>query len=162
MANIEQVASGIFFYEFDGDVAEANISIISGWISANLGEINNLIFTNFTGEDAVLGKEEQDILKHLYMASYYKKKSRNVIKSIGSSSGNGILSLKDEDNAIVFVNTNEVSKQFHSLSKSHMEEVNKLVYAYNSYQARPTQVVNKNMFNDVMGLVATGTGFIIY
>jgi hypothetical protein len=43
-----------------------------------------------------------------------------------------------------------------------MEEVNKLVYAYNSYQARPTQVVNKNMFNDIMGLVATGTGFIIY
>jgi hypothetical protein len=72
------------------------------------------------------------------------------------------LSLKDEDNTIVFVNTNEVSKQFHSLSKSHMEEVNKLVYAYNYYQARPTQVVNKSMFNDVMGLVATGTGFIIY
>jgi hypothetical protein len=43
-----------------------------------------------------------------------------------------------------------------------MEEVNKLVYAYNYYQARPTQVVNKSMFNDVMGLVATGTGFIIY
>lgn len=156
MANIQDIASGIFFYEFDGDTAETNISMISGWLQANLGELNNLIFTEFDGTGVDLNPEQQDIFKHLYLSHYYKKKSRNAIKAIGSSSNNAILSVRDEDSAVTFVNSNEVSKQFRQLSKDHIEELNKLVYAYNYYQARPVQAVAKSMLNDV--LMMTGTG----
>ena len=43
------------------------------------------------------------------------------------------------------------------MSKDNFEEMNKLVFAYNSYQAAPVQVVAKSMLNDVLAM--TGTGF---
>lgn len=159
MANLGQIAQNIFYFEFDADVNETNISSISGWLNANIGELNNLIFTSHSGTGIDLNSEESDIFKHLYLASYYKKKSRNAIKTIGSSvpSGN-IISVSDEDSSVTFINGNEVSKQFRSLSKDHMEELNKLVYAYNFYQAQPSQVYATNMVSDALSI--TGTGYI--
>jgi hypothetical protein len=157
MANFQDIASGIFFYEFDADTNEANISSISGWMQANIGELNNLIYTQFSGYDTQLNPEQENIFKHLYLSSYYKKKSRNAIKSIGTNGSNQILMVRDEDSHVQFVNSNEVSKQFRQLSKDHLDELNKLVYAYNSYQARPVQANSKSMLRDVLTL--TGTGF---
>lgn len=158
MANLGQIAQNIFYFEFDADVNETNISSISGWLNANIGELNNLIFTSHSGTGIDLNSEESDIFKHLYLASYYKKKSRNAIKSIGSTSPtNNIVSVSDEDSSVTFINGNEVSKQFRTLSKDHMDELNKLVFAYNYYQGAPAQVIGKSMLNDVLTL--TGTGF---
>lgn len=157
MANLFQVASGIFFYEFDADTSDANISAISGWMEANLGELNNLIYTQFSGADAELTPEQANIYKHLYLGHFYKKKSRNAIKNVANGSGNAILSVRDEDSSVTFVNSNEISKQFRQLSRDNFEELNKLVTAYNSYQAAPIQVGAKNMLNDILTL--TGTGF---
>lgn len=160
MASIQEVASGIFFYEFDGDTTETNISMISGWISANLGEMNNLIFTDLSGDAADFNVEQRDIMRHLYLASYYKKKARNAIKTLGANGSNGVLMIRDDDSHVQFVNINEVSKQFSALSKQHMEELNAQVYAYNLYQARPMQAVSKTMLNDVLMLTGTGFGYV--
>lgn len=158
MANLGEIAQNIFYYEFDADTNETNISVISGWLNANIGELNNLIFTSHSGSGIDLNTEEQDIFKHLYLASYYKKKSRNAIKTIGTTNAsNNIVSVSDEDSSVTFINGNEVSKQFRALSKDHIDELNKLVFAYNSYQGAPTQVIGKTMLNDVLTL--TGTGF---
>jgi hypothetical protein len=157
MANLFQIASGIFFYEFDGDTSDTNISAISGWMEANLGELNNLIYTQFSGADADLNVEQSNIYKHLYLGHFYKKKSRNAIKNIVNGSASNVLSVRDEDSAVSFVNSNEISKQFRQLSKDNFEELNKLVASYNSYQAAPLQVGAKNMLMDVLTL--TGTGF---
>lgn len=157
MANLFQIASGIFFYEFDADTSDTNISAISGWMEANLGELNNLIYTQFSGSDVDLNPEQVNIYKHLYLGHFYKKKSRNAIKNIANGSGNAILSVRDEDSSVTFVNSNEISKQFRQLSKDNIEELNRLVTAYNSYQAAPLQVGAKSMLDDVLTL--TGTGF---
>ena len=163
MANLGQIAQNIFYFEFDADVNETNISSISGWLNANIGELNNLIFTSHSGTGIDLNSEESDIFKHLYLASYYKKKSRNAIKTIGSSvpSGN-IISVSDEDSSVTFINGNEVSKQFRALSKDHIDELNKLVFAYNSYQAKPQQVIAKNMVGVVLNTLATGAINVVY
>ena len=134
--------------------------MISGWISANLGEMNNLIFTDLSGDAADFNVEQRDIMRHLYLASYYKKKARNAIKTLGANGSNGILMLRDDDTHMSFVNINEVSKQFSALSKQHMEELNAQVYAYNLYQARPMQAVSKTMLNDVLMLTGTGFGYV--
>ena len=157
MANLFEIASGVFFHEFDADTSEVNLSAISGWMEANIGELNNLIYTQFSGSDVNLNPEQVSIFKHLYLGHYYKKKSRNAIKTIAGGSGNAILSVRDEDSSVTFVNTNEISKQFRQMSKDNFEEMNKLVFAYNSYQAAPVQVVAKSMLNDVLAM--TGTGF---
>ena len=156
MANLFEIASGIFFYEFDADTDEVNLSSISGWLRANVGKLNNLIYSDLSG-DGDFSQEQQNIFKHLYLSQYYKKKSRNAIKAIASSSSNAILSVSDEDSAVSFVNSNEVSKSFRQLSKDHIEELNKLVYAYNMYQAKPVQTVAKNNLTDILFL--TGTGY---
>ncbi len=158
MANIGQIASGIFFYEFDADATQTNVSAISGWMQANIGELNNLIFTSHSGTGIDLNSEEQDIFKHLYLTHFYKKKSRNAIKTIGTNcQTNNVLSVSDEDSSVTFINGNEVSKQFRALSKDHFEELNKLVYAHNFYKAAPAQVVAKTMVSDVLTLTGTGT-----
>lgn len=157
MANIEQIASGIFFYEFDADTNETNISMISGWVQANLGQLNNLIYTDYSGTSDI-GLEEQTILTHLYLMHYYKKKSRNAIKTIGSSTPtNNVVSIRDEDSSVTFLNGNEVSKQFVQMSKDHFNELGKLVHAYNSYQASPSQVVAENMVGEVLNGLSTGS-----
>ena len=158
MANLGQIAQNIFYFEFDADTNETNISSISGWLNANIGELNNLIFTSHSGTGIDLNNEEADIFKHLYLAGYYKKKSRNAIKTIGSSSpSNNIVSVSDEDSSVTFINSNEVSKQFRALSKDHIEELNRLVFAYNSYQGQPVQVYARNMVSDALNISATGT-----
>jgi hypothetical protein len=157
MANIGQIASGIFFYEFDADTSQTNMSVVSGWLQANIGELNNLIYTSHGGTGIDLNTEEIDIFKHLYLSHFYKKKSRNAIKTIGSLSPSGnVISVSDEDSSVTFVNSNEVSKQFRALSKDHLEEMNKLVYSHNFYKAAPTQVVAKSMVSDVFTLTGTG------
>ena len=157
MANLFQVASGIFFYEFDADTAEVNLSSISGWMEANLGELNNLIYTDLSGAAADLTPEQANIYKHLYLGHYYKKKSRNAIKAAAGGSGSAIISIRDEDSSVTFVNSNEISRQFRQMSRDNFDELNRLVASYNSYQAAPLQVGAKNMMNDVLTL--TGTGF---
>lgn len=156
MANLFQVASGIFFYEFDADTSEVNISSISGWLEANIGELNNLLYTSFSGANVDLNPEQANIYKHLYLGHYYKKKSRNAIKALAGGSGSAILSIRDEDSSVTFVNSNEISKQFRQISKDNFEEMNRLVNFYNSYQAAPVQVVGKNMVGDALTLTGTG------
>jgi len=157
MANLFQTASGIFFHEFDADTSEVNISAISGWMQANLGELNNLIYTQFSGADVDLMPEQAAIFKHLYLGHYYKKKSRNAIKAVAGGSGSAIISIRDEDSSVTFVNSNEISKQFRQISRDNFEEMNRLVTSYNSYQAAPVQVVGKSAVNDVLTLTGTGT-----
>ena len=156
MANLQEVASGIFFYEFDADTDETNISAISGWMQANFGELNNLIYTSYSGSNADLGQEESNIYKYLYLGHYYKKKSRNAIKAVAGGSGNAIISIRDEDSSVTFVNSNEISKQFRTLSRDSFDEMSKLVTAYNFYQARPSQVISKSMIDDALTLTGTG------
>ncbi len=72
-------------------------------------------------------------------------------------STNAVLSVSDEDSSVSFINSNEVSKTFRQLSKDHIEELNKLVYAYNMYQAKPVQTVAKSGLTDILFL--TGTGY---
>ena len=156
MANLFQVASGIFFYEFDADTSEVNLSSISGWMEANLGELNNLIYSDLSGAGADLTQEQANIYKHLYLGHYYKKKSRNAIKAAAGGSGSAIISIRDEDSSVTFVNSNEISKQFRQMSRDNFDELNRLVTAYNSYQAAPIQVVGKTMVNDVLTLTGTG------
>ena len=111
MSVISDLASGIFTDEFDSDTGIATSGSIQAWLENNLGELNNLIYKDFSGASADLDTEAQSIHKELYLHSYYRKQSRNALRGISSStSDNKILSLKDGESSVTFVNRNEVSK----------------------------------------------------
>jgi hypothetical protein len=137
----------IYSYEFDGDPAVTSVSAISGWLESNLGLLNNMLYSSFSGvvseTETDMPLEAQNIHKELYMYNYYSKQSRNALRGITSSSaadGSNILSVKDGDSQVTFVNKNEVSKVYRGLSSDSKANIDKLVAQYNIYGAEPRQL----------------------
>ena len=147
MNALEDLASGIVETEFDGDTGIATVASVSGWLFENLGKLNTHIYTDFSGVNAsgtygVIDIEAQGILKELYLYNYYIKQSRNALRGITDSSvsGDNVLSLKDGESSVTFVNRNEVSKVYRGLASDSMANIERLSAKYNIYQAQPREL----------------------
>jgi len=141
MNNIGDLANSIYINEFDS--SDITVESISGWLGANIGQLNILLNTSFSGvsgEVIGLGLEEQDIYKEMYLSHYYTKQTRNTIRGIANDTNGNIISVRDGDNAITFVNKNEVSKVYKTLAQDANNALGSLVAKYNIYQANPRQV----------------------
>ena len=141
MSSIADLATNIFIEEFDS--SDIVYDSISGWLEGNLGQLNNVLYTNFSGVSGQvdgLNLEEQEIYKKMYMYHYYMKQTRNTIRGIANDTNGNILSVRDGDNSISFVNKNEVSKVYRSLAQDVSNDLTYLVAKYNSYQTEPRQV----------------------
>lgn len=141
MSTIGNLANSIFVNEFDS--AGVSETSISGWLDNNLGQLNNVLYTSFSGSNGDIsgfGLEEQSIYKEMYLYHYYTKQTRNTIRGIADDTNGNILSVRDGDNAIAFVNKNEVSKVYKSLAQDSYDAFSALVTNYNSYQSSPRQV----------------------
>ena len=144
---LESLASGIVTTEFDSDTGIATVASVSGWLYENLGQVNTYLYTNFSGDDAsgtygVMDIEAQNVLKELYLSNYYNKEARNALRGITKSSvsGDNVLSLKDGESAVTFINRNEVSKVYRGLANDSMDKVIQMAAQYNIYQAQPRQL----------------------
>ena len=144
---LEDLASGIVVTEFDGDTGIVAVANVSGWLYENLGQVNTYLYTDFEGAGAsgtygAMDIEAQNILKELYLSNYYNREARNALRGIVSSavSGDNVLSLKDGESAVTFVNRNEVSKVYRGLANDCMGKVTQLAAQYNIYQAQPRQL----------------------
>ena len=144
---LESLASGIVTTEFDSDTGIATVANVSGWLYENLGQVNTYLYTNFSGDDAsgtygFMDIEAQNVLKELYLSNYYNKEARNALRGITKSSvsGDNVLSLKDGESAVTFINRNEVSKVYRGLANDSMDKVTQMAAQYNIYQAQPRQL----------------------
>jgi len=144
---LEDLASGIVTTEFDSDTGIATVANVSGWLYENLGQVNTYLYTDFSGEAAtgaygVMDIEAQNVLKELYLSNYYNKQARNALRGIVDSnvSGDNVLSLRDGESSVTFINRNEVSKVYKSMANDCMEKITKLAAQYNIYQAQPRQL----------------------
>jgi predicted GNAT superfamily acetyltransferase len=140
---LEDLASGIVQYEFDSDTEIATVANVSGWLYENLGQVNTYLYTEFSGANANLDLEAQNVLKELYLCNYYTKQARNALRGITTSSvsGDNILSLRDGESAVTFINRNEVSKVYKGLASDCMDNVVRMAGQYNIYGAQPRQAV---------------------
>jgi len=141
MSIISDLAVDVFQDEFDSDASVATSGSIQAWMENNLGQLNTLIHQDFSGTGAVLDTEAQSIHKELYLSNYYSKQSRNALRGITKTSNDSnILSLKDGESAVTFVNRNEVSKVYRGLAADSMDNVVRMAGQYNIYQAEPRQL----------------------
>ena len=147
MSVLEDLASGIVEYEFDSDTGIATVASVSGWLHENLGKLNTYIYTDFSGHGASgtygqIDIEAQNILKELYLNNFYNKEARNALRGIVNSnvSGDNVLSLKDGESSVTFVNRNEVSKVYRGLASDSMANIERMAAQYNIYQAQPRQL----------------------
>ena len=156
MNQIGQLASDIYDNELDNATTELGrereVEKISGWLLANEGLLNTLIYTNFSGVNPGFKQEEADIYKQIYLSHYYKKSSRDTLRVITSESVDWIR-LSEGDTTIVRNNKNEIAKTYLSLAKDAEEQIKQLVYSYTLYGARPLQVAGLD------GGWPTGSGY---
>jgi hypothetical protein len=144
---LESLASGIVTTEFNSDTGIATVANVSGWLYENLGQVNTYLYTNFSGDNATgtygfMDIEAQNVLKELYLSNYYSKEARNALRGITKSSvsGDNVLSLRDGESAVTFINRNEVSKVYRGLANDCMDKVTQMSAQYNIYQAQPRQL----------------------
>lgn len=141
MSDIGDLANSIYINEFDS--AGVTVESISGWLDSNMGQLNNVLYTSFSGvsgDVSGLYLEEQSIYKQMYLYHYYTKQTRNTVRGIANDTNGNILSVKDGDNSITFVNKNEVSKVYKSLAQDAYNEMQSLAANYKIYNASPRQV----------------------
>lgn len=86
---VSDLADEIFDNEFDGDLTLSNSTRISGWLSANIGKLNNRIHTEFSDISGYFaapeelgysfGYEEAAIFTQMHMVNYYQKSARKTL-----------------------------------------------------------------------------------
>jgi hypothetical protein len=141
MSELSDLANSIYISEFDSNSEAANLASIQAWLEENLGLLNTLINTSYSGIDPCMGLEEKAIYKQIYLYNYYGKQTRNVLRGIVStSSSDNILMIADGDNRIQFANKNEIGKTFRDLSRDAKQSLDMMVAKYNIYAAKPLQV----------------------
>ena len=91
----------------------------------------------------------------MYLYEFYVKKTRQVLRGIDSSVD--FVTLREGDTVITRTNKNELAKTYRSLANDAREEMEKLVTAYNIYQAAPIQVAGEDG-----SPIYTGSGYFYY
>lgn len=142
--NIGDIASGIYYTDFDDTGTAPTLTSISGWLSAHVGDLNSLIYMSYdpTGD---FPQEESNIFSALYLCQYYSRQSVSTLKGIGITSADWT-SLKEGDTTINRTSRNEIAKTFLSLSKDQRDLLNDLVSRYNIYMSAPRQVAGEDQF----------------
>tara|TARA_Y100000310_G_scaffold175885_1_gene175980 strand:+ start:338 stop:1276 length:939 start_codon:yes stop_codon:yes gene_type:complete len=160
---VGNMATGIFMYDFNSSTDEGTVCYISGWLENNIGELNTLINTCYSGSSPGLGLEEEAIYRHIFLKNHYAKLSRNALRGISTSSSSSASSgsselvmsdwteLRDGDSVIKRVATTaspatkaDASRIYKSFADSSGSNVKELVYKYNLYHAVPSQVAGKD------------------
>ncbi len=143
--------------------------LISGYYEANLGQLNILLNTNFKVAEGVVSPEmqyeEKAIFNQLYLKDYYKKQSRNILRSaanITSSLSNSQTqesstltdwtSLQEGDTVIRRNVTspsskNESARIMSAAANSADEVLMKMIHSYNMYGSIPVQVLGGEAYS---------------
>ena len=159
--SVHDLADEIFGNEFDYDSGYAQFYYISGWLGNNVGLLNTKLFTSFSvdGSNFIptgdFKQEERSIYKQMYLYEFYVKKTRQVLRGIDSSVD--FVTRREGDTMITRTNKNELAKTYRSLANDAREEMEKLVTAYNIYQAAPVQVAGEDG-----SPIYTGSGYFYY
>tara|TARA_X000001036_G_scaffold300940_1_gene280021 strand:- start:7288 stop:7767 length:480 start_codon:yes stop_codon:yes gene_type:complete len=158
MSSIGEIAERIYDNEFDDAPTqlerEFRIESISGWLDANVGQLNNLTYQSFSQSGSFL-QEEESILTQLYLKDFYTKQARKVL--LGATTGNMEWTrLSEGDTTIVRTNKIDFAREYKNLAKLASEELKSLIYSYNSYQAMPRQTAG------IDGGSVSGSGYYIY
>jgi hypothetical protein len=138
-----------------GEPSDYSPEKIGAWVldNANLGKLNNLIGTCFSGVSYTndcgnvtgygiepgIRNDQLAIYKMLFDYEYFKNEARNMAKS-SATIGSDWTKLQEGDSSITKINRNEISKNFRTLSKDAKEDLDKAVKMYLKYNAIPDQI----------------------
>jgi hypothetical protein len=130
-----------------GSPTDLAITAIAFWVRTNIGELNNLLYSNFALNSTTLEiKDECDeevspeavaVLKKMYYIHNYDLEIKKNLISISTDS---IIEVSDQGSSVRKINRNEVSKTLSGLRKQEIDTLNRLVAAYRMRKSEPRQV----------------------
>lgn len=146
MSTLGNLATQIYDYEFGyetGDSRDVEISLVSGWLLGHLGELNTYIFTCFSGESPEgFGLEEQAIIQEMYITEWYRKGQRNALRGVTST--NSTLDWEVIREGDSYIKKPNNAKHYQDAVSASTKRFKDLVYAYNLYGAKPSQVAGED------------------
>jgi|GEM_PF-2733703 len=166
MNDLGRLATKIVNYEFSEDRQRFPVSYVSGWLDANIGELNGLLneefYVNDTGAIEIASGSgllpiEENIFSTLYEIHYYEKASRDAVRGFVYGSDDDWLTLKEGDTTIQRQNKNSIAKSFIELKDSSVDRLNDLVGKYNTYKSTPLQVAGADGIEPVDSLDSYGS-----
>ena len=93
---------------------------------------------------------EQNIFAYLYKINYYDKSSREVLRGIVWSDGNGAtddwISIKEGDSSVQKVSKNSISRSLSEAANETRSRMKDLLYQYNMSKSSPIQVAGEDSF----------------
>ena len=120
------------------DISPASINF---WLRAHIGDLNNLINTEYTLVEneysPEISEEAKAVLKKMYSVYYYGKQ---VLTHLGAAGLETIVEVESDGARVKRVNKTEVSKTFLQAKKEEEEALNKLVTAFKLNRTTPLAV----------------------
>lgn len=141
---------------------EREALLISGYLEANLGQLNILINTDFKLNKVTdkveleLKYEEKAIFTQLYLKDFYQKQARNILRGMTGTTTEktsaGVTDwteLREGDSVIKrSVNSastkNESARAMSNASKEAKEMLETMIHSYNMFGSIPIQVAGKD------------------
>jgi len=142
-------ASGI--WEDLGQPSGISISYISGYIIDNLGKLNILIDTCFSGDGSgrmtpQITIFELAIAGEIYKESYYAKKIRDSLGANGYGEQYSWIMLKEGDTTIQRASPTQIAREYSSLKKDCSDNIKNLSYLYKSNLVVPHSIEFANVY----------------
>lgn len=142
---ITDVAAEVFY----ADIAESSITSIPSiayWLRAKIGELNNLLYTDFTvndsgevidGEGVEIPIEAVSILKKLYIIYYY---GRIIANNLGAAGLDQVIEVSSDGSTVRNVDKNSIAKTYLALKRDEEENLNALIKGYSAKDVLPISV----------------------
>lgn len=130
--------------------SDLSLAAISFWIRANIGNLNNTIFSNFAINDsyeivedgAEININAVAILKKMYMVHRYAVIIRSKITEV---SANDVVEVQDQDTRVRRVDKNQLIRSISAEKKQEEEELRFLISNYRANRVNPGQVVGDDI-----------------
>lgn len=130
-----------------GSPSDISIAAIAYWVRANIGHLNNLLFSNFAidsnyeivdtdDDDAEIDINAVSVLKKLYMVHRYAVTIRSKITAAGTDE---IIEIQDQDTKVKKIDKNQLIK---TISQEKKEEEASLKYLINAYRAKKSAPIH--------------------
>lgn len=166
--SLESLSSGIFANEFESDSNLTTQVRISGWLEANVGQLNSKIHTSFDNDlsspeevNYVFGHEEASIFSQMFLRDYYSKAARKTLLGQSVTAGSSTTTItgmsdwtriQEGDTTIERqplyttstasggLDITKISQRYYDLMEAAAINIGELVASYNIQGSSPSQV----------------------
>lgn len=144
MNALGELATDVAVYHFQHNDDAHPISFISGWLEANIGQLNGWTNEEFavTGNgdfSPTLEPVEKAIYTCLYEIDFYRREARKALRGVTTDVMDWS-TLREGDTVIQKTTKHQVARSFADAEERTAQKLKDLVAKYNIFKASPVQV----------------------